>query len=496
MKRFLLVNLVKLSLLILIPYIVSTQALYNKTFDFNYLRSSSELLYEDNEYYYSIGYTQLFEGPEIGVQVSCHDKETGELCHSTYFEVEDLWLFTSGRTPVYHINENLVFGMGGHGTIYKLAYDITHKQIYVLDTIKNRLPTGIYLNDMLIKGDTTIYYITAYQNESNLISVITTFPDGRKKFIYLLYEEGYHFAGGKMIEKASGNFIIFGSKIKKDLKSKQIFFSEIDTSGNMISQVLSPISDLSGRISDLEIVNENEILVLAVSTTAPTTFTNYFFNMVYKYNHTEKKILWKYKLVDFPTEYFSHQGEIIKGHKQGEYLYCTSINNPNYAVDSFYTSGRIVKIRDNGSKVWHKNYSFYTGRYNFNFFIAMMPTKDGNYLIGGECNKINSESWLVKIDEDGNIIPIDTTSDTGITDITDISIYPNPAHDQIIINQGERTDMGYTIFDSLGRIELTKSIPEPHHNMVWDISKLPAGIYFLSITHQGKLIKSVKMVVE
>jgi hypothetical protein len=127
----------------------------------------------------------------------------------------------------------------------------------------------------------------------------------------------------------------------------------------------------------------------------------------------------------------------------------------------------------------------------------MISVDDSHYLLGGRTTTDTTIcSWLVKIDEDGNIVPIDTTSNTGITDIADISIYPNPAHDQIIINQGERTDMQYTIYDSQGRMVLTKMIRETHHNTVWDISDLPDGIYFLSITHLGKVLKSIKMVVE
>ncbi|MBK8346940.1 MAG: T9SS type A sorting domain-containing protein [Saprospiraceae bacterium] len=77
-----------------------------------------------------------------------------------------------------------------------------------------------------------------------------------------------------------------------------------------------------------------------------------------------------------------------------------------------------------------------------------------------------------------------------------ITIYPNPATDQIIINQGEQSDMRYSIYDAQGRIALSQTVAEPHQNMIWDISSLSSGLYVLSISQKGKNIKSVQLVVQ
>ncbi len=49
------------------------------------------------------------------------------------------------------------------------------------------------------------------------------------------------------------------------------------------------------------------------------------------------------------------------------------------------------------------------------------------------------QPMVLLIDEHGDIVPIDTTSGTNQIDLTipDIKIYPNPATDYLIINQGE-----------------------------------------------------------
>ena len=77
-----------------------------------------------------------------------------------------------------------------------------------------------------------------------------------------------------------------------------------------------------------------------------------------------------------------------------------------------------------------------------------------------------------------------------------IAIYPNPATDQIIINQGEQTDMMYSIYDAQGRIALSQSVAERHQNMIWDISSLSSGLFVLSISHKGQIIKCIQLVVQ
>ncbi|MBK9733487.1 MAG: T9SS type A sorting domain-containing protein [Saprospiraceae bacterium] len=67
---------------------------------------------------------------------------------------------------------------------------------------------------------------------------------------------------------------------------------------------------------------------------------------------------------------------------------------------------------------------------------------------------------------------------------------------QIIINQGDQTDMLYTLYDVQGRMIRQLAIADAHQGTIWDISALPGGLYILSVSHKGKLIKSVRMVVE
>ncbi len=170
-------------------------------------------------------------------------------------------------------------------------------------------------------------------------------------------------------------------------------------------------------------------------------------------------------------------------------------------IDSTMDSiGKVIKFNADGKKIWQKNYDFTTNQ-GFNNFNNIISTTDSNYLIVGEIFSVDlpQAPWLVKIDEDGNILPIDTTSTTTdhdvVSSIPEIKVYPNPASHSIIINQGEITDMTYQLIDMNGGIVKAISLPHAHHNVVWDISDVTSGTYILSMKQGEKLIGSRQQVV-
>lgn len=79
-----------------------------------------------------------------------------------------------------------------------------------------------------------------------------------------------------------------------------------------------------------------------------------------------------------------------------------------------------------------------------------------------------------------------------------LTIYPNPADEQIFINLGgmaisESDDVQVSICNNLGQIVLRHQISLPESSI--DISRLPAGTYQLRLEQDGKLIASRLMVV-
>jgi hypothetical protein len=65
-----------------------------------------------------------------------------------------------------------------------------------------------------------------------------------------------------------------------------------------------------------------------------------------------------------------------------------------------------------------------------------------------------------------------------------IHIYPNPAHDNLVIDAGIYNIQEVTVINLQGKELLTA---RPHNNMI-DISKLPSGVYFLKIITDSQII--------
>lgn len=478
-----------------------SQPTFNHVNDYELFRTKSELLYESEESYFTIGYAEEQSEPELGLTVSCHHKKTGEVCSSTYYTIKDKWIFTAGKTPVYRVDDALIFGALTGNKILKLKYDLSEKNITLIDSIVNPLPGGYYLCDMILTGDTTIYQATVIQENNSISSVIYKYPDGNTKHIYLTNPPDFSYSGGRFIRKPNGNFIIFGSQSRKS-NVYEIYLSivEIDSMGTILREFKTPKTDLIFITQDINQLNDHEVLVLTTGLAYDFLWErNSFPNPIYKFDLNTWKTVWKKQYTEPHTSFNSPNATLIKGHQEDEYLYCTSVAAEGVTLDSFMTKARIVKIKSDGSKVWHKDYSYYNGDQKYNNFITMIPTSDGNYLIGGYATTFVSNAWLVKINENGDIVPIDTTSSSIVWAHDDlskqISIYPNPATDIIIINQAEISDVTYHIRDLQGTLLHTMNIKDSHHNVTWDIHDLVAGVYIIDMIKDGVSIGSKKVVV-
>ncbi len=477
---------------------VLAQSLFNKLYPINLGIPRIEMLHETEEGYYTVGYADY--GPEVGVQVVCYDKKTGDTLRSAYFEIEGWWIFTAGRTPIIEEGKDLMFGMCGKNALFRLAYNRDKNKITIQDSVQCQLG-GTYINDMIIKGDTTIYHTTLLLPDENINAIIYSYPDKTRKFIYLPRVD----SDNKLTNYTSGRLFInhdtlvmIGSKYYNTLS--YVTFIEANMKGEIISEFTSKIQDFDWDVNDALRLNQDEYLVLASS--EYKDHVNLIFDLihvVYRINMKTKKVIWRKEYSKPTTDDFTTGGDIIAGHKTNEYLYNTVATAKGSTKDSLFTVGRVVKIDGNGKKIWLKDFSYSTQHNHDNEPVTLLSTSDGNYIMGGHINtRMDYSGWLIKFDEDGNIVPIDTTSATTqpIRDIPAITIYPNPAHDHIIINQGEQTDMTYTIYEFNGRIALEQKVKGSHQNTVWDISALRSGAYILVASQKGKQLVSRQLIVE
>ncbi|MBL0100277.1 MAG: hypothetical protein IPP49_09695 [Saprospiraceae bacterium] len=102
---------------------------------------------------------------------------------------------------------------------------------------------------------------------------------------------------------------------------------------------------------------------------------------LYKFDLSTYKVIWRKNYGEPASNYFSGGGEVCKGHQDGEYLYCTTLWGEGASLDSTYVVGRVVKVREDGSKVWQKDYSHLPNLNTNSNLYTMIPVDSSHYLL-------------------------------------------------------------------------------------------------------------------
>lgn len=145
----------------------------------------------------------------------------------------------------------------------------------------------------------------------------------------------------------------------------------------------------------------------------------------------------------------------------------------------------VIKLNSRGKIEWDKTIGGDLG----DIATMVKETAKNNYVIGGYSNsgvgydkttdtKGGYDFWLVKlkyIKPDSAITVLPNTMQAASANINNgFSVYPNPAKDVLHINTNDKASFGLS--DQNGKLILTKTITNSGDI---DVSKLPAGVYFL-----------------
>ena len=292
-----------------------------------------------------------------------------------------------------------------------------------------------------------------------------------------------------------GGLLIAGYTSGQNIATGKLILQHIDLNGNVTSTYESPSLSPIYYCLGITPINDKEVLMVS-NTPFVSGFKGFSKWTVTRFDTFSKKIMWSTSWNEPQKEFIWPSAGIIRGNKENEYLLMA---NDYEIVNGIGNSlGKIVKFTDAGQRIWQKTYFYYKDENGgFNKFENIIKTSDNRYtIIGYVFNGPYQDAWLVKIDEDGNILPIDTTSATADhNNIPEIKIYPNPASHSIIINQGEITDMTYQLTDMSGAVVKTIPLPHAHHHVVWDISDVASGTYVLTMLQGGKMIGSRQQII-
>ncbi|MFT6359856.1 MAG: hypothetical protein ACJAYJ_004091 [Saprospiraceae bacterium] len=185
----------------------------------------------------------------------------------------------------------------------------------------------------------------------------------------------------------------------------------------------------------------------------------------------------------------------------------TDTYNPNISW-IYQVQGWIMKMDANGDSLWTRKYIYPVSEMNIHRFNDIKETPDGGFILCGESLDIEDnveipqQSWLLKLDDHGCLIPGCYTATEEVENGQlpfKISIYPNPTTDYLNIyhyfSEAEVWQNGqYRILDSQGRIVEQFAVGQNDVTMVVPVWEWAKGIYFLQLVVADGVVKTEKFI--
>lgn len=480
-----------------IPLICQSEK-FSRSFSYGLRQAQAEILYEDENYYYAMGYAEDSIGPELGLHVALHDKTNGDVIHNAYFELDSTWMFIGNNIRVHNVLDTLYFCATARGRVHLMAYAKQSRELFIKRSIINPFEGGTYTHDMVRENDRFLITFTADSDAGARPAIWLAWDDGRDE-IKILDSHDKFTVAGKIIRHSNGNYLIATTWNPVAYKYT-LNLSELDTNFNVLwiwsTDDWEKASDNCGLLQ----INEEEVLVLYLAEVPDQlTLSRSWPHHIMRFNYKTRKALWKKNIALPASSSQSYIGNMVKSQRDtGTFLVVTNAWGKNVRwLDSLILNGRVLKMEYTGKVLWQRDYAIYHNKpYLPNMFHNIIQTTDGNYLIGGVTDDNRVVAWLVKINEDGHIIG-DTTSSVQ-WEKEDwkslITIYPNPVSDVLYINQEDIRDVEYSLVDMAGREVARYEGNGTFQSTVWDISHLTEGSYYLRIFKDKKQIGSSKVI--
>jgi Secretion system C-terminal sorting domain len=194
-----------------------------------------------------------------------------------------------------------------------------------------------------------------------------------------------------------------------------------------------------------------------------------------------------------PTTYSTNKIEDIKLSPDGNYVVIGRWTTHQIPGMVNYRGGSITKITPNGAILWNHIFSAYpnqiAGSRNFLGGVEVLPS--GSIVAAGYSERFHPsyvapQGWIIKISPDGCVVDtlcITSSATEWASQQLDLKVYPNPAQDNVTFEFLEDAGPGIDIvvFDVLGNLVWEYHGEGPEKQIVWDLSSVPAGIYFYVI---------------
>lgn len=483
--------------LLLVAYTtLAAQSPFNKIYSAIDTTTRVEKLYETEDAYYVLGYADYILTAYYGFQMVKHDRSSGEVLSKSYFGIEDEFMAITGQSPIYRRGDKLVFHCDSPH-MYEFEYDLVSHQISKVDSFENLEPdvSGFFLKDVQMFGDTTIYSVFYPYDNGDFYKpgLLIKYPDGSKKV--KLYEISDSISGIGQIRKLSGDRYLLTSRHVGPMPfwDYKIGINILDENFNIIKHFSTPTIDHYVRIDDMYMPDDTTAFLMV----RKHVWDNIggavgFEHVLLRYNLNTEEIEWRFGNSEFPIEQGTSRGSLVPSHEKDHLLYCTTEGRYHETGDSLEIVGKVYKVNYDGELVWERSYSHHNKYGSRNTFRVMIPTSDWRYLIGGMASYGFVNSWLVKIDEDGNVIADNVSGINELADDTELNwdLYPNPADDYVEIrfDQPLGAKSTLSIYNFKGSLLSTTVLARGSSHHFIKVDELPSGAYPYQIVSDNGIL--------
>lgn len=390
---------------------------------------------ETDSFYFVTGRAGI---KNYGFSVFKVDKRNGSTLTSALYEEKDVNMDSDYSSEWYLDGSNLLlpqvtWRLPAYINLFSVnVHTLEIEKIVEIPVPDDRSMKSMRIYDFKkIEGDYYIlglFVIGEYGPTDNEVYplIIKYSPITKEHKVILLGEGNDRYGLHKMIG-LNGHIYVFASEANENYiaEAKQVIYC-LNLEGKMIWKYITPNMSPIYDVCDVYPLNEREVLLASYDSRFTYSDRRLWSRWtVTRYDLETNQEIWS-TYWNEPGKKFIGYAKIVPTKESGEYLLAC---NDEVSTDTEdYSIGKVVRFTDAGQRIWQKTYyNNNSKRGLINDFGGMIPTSDGNYLIVGWVNWGGGFPWLVKIDDDGNVLPIDTTTSVEDVEVTkEIKIVPNP----------------------------------------------------------------------
>jgi hypothetical protein len=506
-----------------------TQTTFNKRMNFGYPAAILTSIVATDSCYYANGILADSVPPYLTSSIFVRfDLEGNEIYHKALIGEErtyETWmnsLTTSSSGDFTNIGQSFFLDEPMKGFLIK--YNHLGDTILIKEFInpQNPLcPDATFISPRDFKstfdkgGIITGYFVKECPNFNAEIFLIKTDSLGNVDW-FNTFGDARRDLGVSLVVRENGSIIVGGVKTNTDEVTEnylwQTHIFQVDSLGNQEWSYLSPPDIQRDGAKEMVSLEDGSLIVasgIGYEQERSSRNDMWFEKSVFKLN-PDHELEWE---KEFKDTYFSGRTQtnnlIALSDDSGFIVTGTETYNPNVSWIT-QTQGWLMKFNEHGDTLWSRRYIHPMSQKTRHRIDDIKETADGGFILCGESFnsennvEIPQQSWLLKLDDHGCLIPGCYTATEEVENGQlpfKVSIYPNPTTDYLNIyhyfSEADFWQNGqYRIVDSQGREVAAFPIGQNDVTMVVPVWEWAKGVYFLQLVVADGVVKTEKFVVQ